>query len=307
MRESAALPRIVDPAFAMSDTERPAIPPVAAVHLLVSNRPRVLLLTTYYAPLLGGVETHARQLATHLRAHGFGVQIVTKRVAADHPGVERIDDIVVHRVSPTGERRGAGKWLATPFMLRKILELRDEFDVLVCVDYRGIGLAAVVAGRWLRRPVLVQAGTAGALAGPTRLDRDFGDGFGWQSAHRFREEEVEPFAPHVLFWLSLVPFTTGWMGENHFTTLPVALYGVNLLLCAIAYTILTILLVKSHGPDSAFAKALGRDRKGKISLALYVIAIAVATIVPRLSMAIYVLVAAIWLVPDRRFARIVGD
>ncbi|MFN8062193.1 MAG: glycosyltransferase, partial [Vicinamibacterales bacterium] len=167
VRESAALPRIVDPAFAMSDTERPAIPPVAAVHLLVSNRPRVLLLTTYYAPLLGGVETHARQLATHLRAHGFGVQIVTKRVAADHPGVERIDDIVVHRVSPTGERRGAGKWLATPFMLRKILELRDEFDVLVCVDYRGIGLAAVVAGRWLRRPVLVQAGTAGALAGPT--------------------------------------------------------------------------------------------------------------------------------------------
>jgi uncharacterized membrane protein len=111
---------------------------------------------------------------------------------------------------------------------------------------------------------------------------------------------------HLLFWLSLVPFVTGWMGENHFESLPVALYGVVLICSAIAYTILSIVLVKHHGRESIFAKALGADRKGKISLAIYALGIAVAIAMPLAACALYVLVALIWLVPDKRFERAVG-
>jgi uncharacterized membrane protein len=105
---------------------------------------------------------------------------------------------------------------------------------------------------------------------------------------------------HPLFWLSLIPFATGWMGENHFARLPTALYGVALLMPAIAYYILQRAIVLHHGKDGHLARALGRDLKGKISPVLYLAAIIIAFFVPWVSHAIYVCVALVWLVPDRR-------
>ncbi len=109
---------------------------------------------------------------------------------------------------------------------------------------------------------------------------------------------------HLLFWLSLVPFTTAWMGENHFTNWPVLLYGINLLACALAYTILTIVAVREHGPESEIAKAVGRDRKGNISLALNAISIPLALVSPMAACACFGIVALIWLVPDKRIERV---
>jgi uncharacterized membrane protein len=111
---------------------------------------------------------------------------------------------------------------------------------------------------------------------------------------------------HLLFWLSLIPFVTAWMGENGFAATPVALYGVVLLMAAIAYFILTRALLRIHTPDSTLAVALGRDFKGKISMVIYVIAISLALIRPWLSCLLYVLVAATWLVPDRRIEKTVA-
>jgi uncharacterized membrane protein len=108
---------------------------------------------------------------------------------------------------------------------------------------------------------------------------------------------------HLLFWLSLIPFVTAWMGENHFGPAPVALYGIILLLSAIAYTILVQSLVSLHGPDSLLATALGSDFKGKISVLLDLIAIPLAFLKPWVAFAIYVLVAVMWLAPDRRIER----
>jgi len=108
---------------------------------------------------------------------------------------------------------------------------------------------------------------------------------------------------HLLFWLSLFPFVTGWMGENHFTVLPTALYGVVLLMAAVAYWILQQTIIASHGGESLLAKAVGRDLKGKLSPVLYVIAIFSAFIAPWVAGALYVLVAVLWLVPDRRIER----
>jgi uncharacterized membrane protein len=108
---------------------------------------------------------------------------------------------------------------------------------------------------------------------------------------------------HLLFWLSLFPFATAWMGENHFTSLPVALYGVVLLLAGIAYFILTRTLIFHHGKDSKLANALGRDWKGKISVFIYAVAIPLAFVKPWLACALYVLVAILWLIPDRRIER----
>ncbi|HYE88657.1 MAG TPA: TMEM175 family protein [Vicinamibacterales bacterium] len=108
---------------------------------------------------------------------------------------------------------------------------------------------------------------------------------------------------HLLFWLSLTPFTTGWMGENHFAPLPVAIYGVGLLMNAIAYTILVRVLIHGHGRDSEFASRIGSDTKGMISLAMYAAAVASSFVSSTIALAIYTLVAAIWLVPDRRFER----
>jgi TMEM175 potassium channel family protein len=108
---------------------------------------------------------------------------------------------------------------------------------------------------------------------------------------------------HLLFWLSLIPFVTAWMGENHFTQWPVALYGTILMLAGIAYFILTQVLLSLHGPDSLLATALGSDFKGKISIVIYPVAILLAFVKPWLACALYILVAIMWLVPDRRIER----
>jgi uncharacterized membrane protein len=108
---------------------------------------------------------------------------------------------------------------------------------------------------------------------------------------------------HLLFWLSLVPFVTGWMGENHFAPLPVAMYGVALWGAAVAYTILVKALIRLHGRDSTLARAIGLDRKGWLSLALYTSSIPAAWVSPWLAGAGYVSVAIIWLVPDRRIEK----
>jgi uncharacterized membrane protein len=105
---------------------------------------------------------------------------------------------------------------------------------------------------------------------------------------------------HLLFWLSLVPFTTGWMGENHNAPLPTAVYGVVLVLAAIAYTILQTTIIRNQPPHSKLAMAVGSDLKGKISIVLYLIAIPAAFVHQLISDALYVTVALIWLVPDRR-------
>jgi uncharacterized membrane protein len=110
---------------------------------------------------------------------------------------------------------------------------------------------------------------------------------------------------HLLFWLSLTPAVTGWMGDNPFAPVPVALYGVVLLCAAIAYVILGKTLVAAHGDESALARAFGRDVKGKISLALYVVAIPLAAASTTVSCVLYVLVAIMWLVPDPRMAKAV--
>jgi uncharacterized membrane protein len=111
---------------------------------------------------------------------------------------------------------------------------------------------------------------------------------------------------HLLFWLSLVPFVTGWMGENHSAALPTAVYGGVLIMAAIAYTILVIVLVAEHGPDSRLARALGRDTKGKLSMLLYAAAIVLAFVNQWLSDALYVAIALMWLVPDRRIESRLG-
>ena len=108
----------------------------------------------------------------------------------------------------------------------------------------------------------------------------------------------------LLFWLSLIPFATGWMGENHFATWPTALYGVVLLMAALSYTWLQTLIIRAEGPDSLLAQAVRADWKGKLSLALYTLAIPVSFRLGWLSLAIYVVVALIWLVPDRRIEKI---
>lgn len=108
---------------------------------------------------------------------------------------------------------------------------------------------------------------------------------------------------HLLFWLSLVPFATGWMGENHFADAPVALYGVVMFMAGLAYYFLARALVTLHGPDSEIAHALGRDRKGKLSLVIYAASVAVAFIWPYAAAAAYWIVAMIWFVPDRRIEK----
>jgi uncharacterized membrane protein len=112
---------------------------------------------------------------------------------------------------------------------------------------------------------------------------------------------------HLLFWLSLIPFVTGWMGENNFAPEPMALYGVNLLMAAIAYFILQREILIRHGKDSLLAKAIGKDFKGKISPILYVISIPSAFFNQWIAGGIFVLVALIWLIPDKRIERIINE
>ncbi|WP_243312291.1 TMEM175 family protein [Fundidesulfovibrio agrisoli] len=109
---------------------------------------------------------------------------------------------------------------------------------------------------------------------------------------------------HLLFWLSLIPFVTGWMGENHFAPAPTALYGVVLLMAAIAYWLLQRTIMNAQGPDSLLKAAVGRDLKGKLSPVLYLLAIPSAFLAQWIADAIYVLVALIWLVPDQRIERV---
>lgn len=108
---------------------------------------------------------------------------------------------------------------------------------------------------------------------------------------------------HLLFWLSLVPFTTGWMGENHFSSLPTLLYGISLLMSAMAYYILQLTIIKSQGVNSELKKAVGSDWKGKGSPVLYLVGIAVANSFPWISIGLYALVALIWIIPDPRIEK----
>jgi uncharacterized membrane protein len=106
---------------------------------------------------------------------------------------------------------------------------------------------------------------------------------------------------HLLFWLSLMPFTTGWMGENHFAPLPVAVYAFDLMMCALAYTLLQVQIIRLHGTQSVLASAVGKDLKGKISLATYIAAIPLALLgYSALAGALLIAVACIWFIPDRR-------
>ena len=109
---------------------------------------------------------------------------------------------------------------------------------------------------------------------------------------------------HLLFWLSLVPFITGWMGENHFAAIPTALYGVVLLMAAVSYTLLQNALVATNGRHAVLAHAVGRDLKGKLSIVCYVLAVPLAFVHQAISDALYILVALIWVVPDRRIEKV---
>lgn len=109
---------------------------------------------------------------------------------------------------------------------------------------------------------------------------------------------------NLLFWLSLFPFITAWAGENHFTTLPVFFYGAVLFCAAVSYYILTKVIIGHHGKDSAFAKSLGSDFKGKISLVFYLAGMALCFVSPWMGLVPYVLVSLIWLIPDKRFEKI---
>ncbi len=108
---------------------------------------------------------------------------------------------------------------------------------------------------------------------------------------------------HLLFWLSLVPFVTAWMGQNHFAALPVASYGSVLFMCGAAFMLLARMLVHLHGPASALARAIDSDLKGRLSLLLYAVAVALAFVERRLSLAVYIIVAAMWLIPDTRIEK----
>jgi uncharacterized membrane protein len=112
---------------------------------------------------------------------------------------------------------------------------------------------------------------------------------------------------HLLFWLSIIPFATAWMGENHFAPLPVALYGFILLMNGVAYSILTMLLIKHHGQESILYRAVGSDFKGKISCLFYIVAIPCAFVHVAISAAIYAIVALIWLIPDKRIENVITE
>jgi len=112
---------------------------------------------------------------------------------------------------------------------------------------------------------------------------------------------------HLLFWLSLMPFTTAWMGENHFESLPTALYGFVLLMCGVSYTILQRTIIQKHGQESELARALGRDTKGKVSLLAYIAAIPLAFVSEWIADAIFVAVALMWFVPDRRIEKAIAE
>ena len=112
---------------------------------------------------------------------------------------------------------------------------------------------------------------------------------------------------HLLFWLSMMPFSTAWMGVNHFAPLPTAVYGGVLLMCGFSYVFLQQAIIRSEGPDSALAKAIGRDRKGRASQICYLAAIPLAFVNPLISDVLYVAVALLWIIPDRRIERALDE
>ena len=134
-------------------------------------------------------------------------------------------------------------------------------------------------------------------------------GIYWNNHHHMLHAATRVSGPmlwanlHLLFWLSLFPFATGWMGENHFAAMPSALYGLVLLMAAIAYWLLEQAIIASEGPASVLKRAVGRDWKGKLSPVLYAVAIAATFWVPWVAQSIYVFVAILWLVPDPRIER----
>lgn len=138
-------------------------------------------------------------------------------------------------------------------------------------------------------------------------------GIYWNNHHHMLHASHKVTGPilwanlHLLFWLSLVPFVTGWMGENHFAPVPTAVYGGVLLLAAIAYFILQQTIIASQGADFLLKKAIGGDWKGKLSPILYVVAIISTFWSEWFSLSLYCLVALIWLVPDRRIERVLAD
>ncbi len=135
-------------------------------------------------------------------------------------------------------------------------------------------------------------------------------GIYWNNHHHLLQAAKSVSGPilwanmHLLFWLSLIPFATTWMGENEFSQLPVAMYGFVLISAGLAYYILAQILIRHHGKESEIAKAIGRDKKGIISLIFYLLAISVAFIDTRISVGIYAIVAMIWLIPDRRLEKV---
>ena len=138
-------------------------------------------------------------------------------------------------------------------------------------------------------------------------------GIYWNNHHHMLHTVKKVTAPvlwanlHLLFWLSLIPFTTGWAGENHFASLPSLFYGVGLLMCAIAYSILQKTIIAADASDSLLQQAVGKDIKGKASIVLYATAVLLASFVPWLSLTIYVAVALMWLIPDRRIERLISN
>ncbi len=112
---------------------------------------------------------------------------------------------------------------------------------------------------------------------------------------------------HLLFWLSLFPVSTAWMGENHFAPLPTALYGAVLLMAALAYMLLQRAIIASHGAESVLARAVGRDIKGKASPLIYLVAVFVAFVSPGIAQVLYILVALMWLIPDRRIEKALAE
>ena len=135
-------------------------------------------------------------------------------------------------------------------------------------------------------------------------------GIYWNNHHHLLQATKSVSGPilwanmHLLFWLSLTPFATSWMGENEFSELPVALYGIVLMCAGLAYYILAQILVAHHGKDSAIAIAIGRDKKGLISMVFYISAVPLAFVDARISVAIYACVAMMWLIPDRRIEKV---
>jgi glycosyltransferase involved in cell wall biosynthesis len=129
---------------------------------------RLVLLTTFFRPVVGGVESNAERLARYLQTHEFTVTVLTKRVTRDLPDAEDLDGLAVRRIGPLGQRDGSGKWKLTPYAASWLIAHRAEYDVVACIDFRGVGLAALAARPFTGRPALFQAQTPGVFRWPVR-------------------------------------------------------------------------------------------------------------------------------------------